>query len=222
MERCAAIVPAYRARATIEDLVRRTLAIVPDVVVVDDGSDDGTADAARAAGAEILVHPENRGKGAALATGFHHWLARGVDALVTIDADLQHMPEEIPKLFAAELPAADLVLGVRDHLFHDMSLLRRTGNRLSARLISHAAGVELTDVQTGFRLYRRRLLETVRWRETGYEAESAVLVRAGRMGFSIVSVPVAMGFVDGRATSHFRPFTDSLRIACAVLAARFE
>jgi glycosyltransferase involved in cell wall biosynthesis len=222
MERVAAIVPAYQARATIEELVRRTLAILPDIVVVDDGSRDGTEEAARTAGAEVLVHPENRGKGAALATGFHYWLARDVDALVTIDADLQHMPEEIPRLLAPELRAADLVLGVRDHLFREMAPLRRTGNRLSARLISLAAGVELTDGQTGFRVYRRHLLETVPWRETGYEAESAVLVRAGRSGLSIVSVPVAMGFVDGRATSHFRPLVDSLLIARAVLAARFE
>ncbi len=221
-ERVAAIVPAYQAGATIEEVVRRTLAIVPDLVVVDDGSSEGTAEAARAAGAAVILHPENRGKGAALASGFRYCLAGGFDAVVTLDADLQHRPEEIPRLLTPALRDMDLVLGARDHLFGEMTPLRRGANRFSACLISFAAGIALQDVQTGFRVYRRRLLETLPWRERGFEAESAILVRAARAGFAIASVPVEMGFVDGRATSHFRPFADSLRIAHAVIGARFE
>ena len=221
-ERIAAIIPAYQAGTSLDAVVRGTLRHLSDVLVVDDGSSDETSAVARSAGAIVIRHPHNRGKGAALASGFQHWLGLGFEACVTLDADLQHSPEEIPRLLAPELAAADLVLGVRDHLFAGMTPLRRVGNRLSARMISLAAGTTLCDAQTGFRLYRKRLLEGVPWREAGYEAESAVLVRAGRAGFCIASVSIAMGFVDGRTTSHFRPLVDSLRIAGAVLRARFE
>ena len=103
-----------------------------------------------------------------------------------------------------------------------MGRVRRLSNRLSSRAISLAAGVRLDDVQTGFRLYRRGLLQQARWRECRFDAESAIVVRAARRGLRIVSVPVRLGVVDGRLTSHYRPLLDSLRIARAVTRARFE
>ena len=218
----AAVIPALDAEATIADVVRRTLAIIPDVLVVDDGSRDATAEAARAAGARVVAHPRNRGKGSALRTGMCEHFARGVEHVVTLDADGQHLPEEIPALLGCLGAAPDLVLGVRDHLFASMARVRRVSNRFSSRMISLAAGVELSDVQTGFRLYGRRLFEDVSLREPGFEAESAVVVRAARRGFRIAATPVRMGFVDGRCTSHYRPLVDSLRIARAVIGARLE
>jgi glycosyltransferase involved in cell wall biosynthesis len=173
--------------------------------------------------ARLLSHGVNRGKGSALQTAFDAFLADGFDAVVTLDADGQHLPEEIPVLLRAfEEHRADLVLGTRDHLFRAMSPVRRTSNRVSSRLISLAAGQRLSDIQTGFRVYGRRLLERVRLREAGFDAESAVLVRAVRRGFRVVPVPVRMAQVDGRATSHYRPVVDSLKIARAVISARLE
>jgi glycosyltransferase involved in cell wall biosynthesis len=215
-----AVVPAYEAAASIADVVRRARLIVPDVFVVDDGSRDETAAAARAAGAEVVRHERNRGKGAALATAFALLLPRPVSAVVTLDADGQHLPEEIPKLLAVAAEA-DLVLGTREHLFAEMGRMRRASNRLSSWAISSVAGRRLADVQTGFRLYSRLLLETTGFPEARFEAESAVVVRAGRRGLRIVTVPVRLGFADGRATSHFRPVRDSLRIAVAVARARW-
>lgn len=220
--RIAALIPAYRAADSVGEVVRRTLPIVPELLVVDDGSADGTGAAARAAGAEVLVHAQNRGKGGALRTGMEALFGRGVDAVVTLDADGQHLPEEIPRLLECLGARPDLVLGVRDHHFAEMSGLRRISNRLSSRMISFVAGRPLSDVQTGFRLYGRQLFEQVGLRETGFEAESAVIVRAARRGLAIVATPVEMGFVDGRSTSHFRGLRDSLRIARAVIGARFE
>lgn len=217
-----ALIPAFDAASSVGDVVARTRAVMPDVLVVDDGSEDGTADAARAAGAEVIGHAKNRGKGAALVTGFRALFARGADRVVTLDADGQHVPEEIERLLDAAASGADLVLGTREHLFTAMSPTRRAANRLSSRAISWAAGRPLPDIQTGFRLYTRPLVEATGFPETRFDAESAVVVRAARLGFAIVSVPVRLAFADGRTTSHYRPVVDSLRIARSVFRARFR
>jgi glycosyltransferase involved in cell wall biosynthesis len=219
--RVAAAIPAYQAAPSVGAVVGGVLRLLPEVLVVDDGSTDGTAAAARLAGARVVSLPENRGKGAALATAFRDLFGRGFTAVVTLDADGQHLPEEIPKLLAAA-EDADLVLGVRDHLFAQMSGVRRASNRLSSAAISFAAGQRLGDIQTGFRVYSRRLIAAVGFPESRFEAESAVVVRAARRGFRIAAVPVRLGFADGRTTSHYRPLVDSLRIAHAVLHARFQ
>ncbi len=234
--RIAAVIPAYDAAASVGDVVRRTLAVVPDLLVIDDGSRDGTGDRAREAGAVVVRHEVNRGKGCALATAFAALFdarparpARSgepdpprLDGVVTIDADGQHLPEEVPKLLAAAEAGADLVLGTRDALFGQMSAVRRTSNRLSSWAISQAAGAPLPDVQTGFRFYSRRLHERVGFPPGRFESESAVVVRAARAGLVVVGVPVRLGFADGRCTSHYRPLADSLRIARAVIGARLS
>ena len=220
--RIAAAIPAFQAGASVGDVIRRTREVLPEVLVVDDGSSDATAEAARGAGAELVAHPVNRGKGAALVTAFRTLFARGCDAVVTLDADGQHLPEEIPKLLEAARGGADLVLGTRDHLFAEMVAARRVANRLSSWAISWAAGQSLSDVQTGFRLYTRRLVEATGFPEARFDAESAVVVRASRRGFRIATVPVRLGFADGRTTSHYRPLVDSLRIARSVVRARLD
>jgi glycosyltransferase involved in cell wall biosynthesis len=222
MKSIAAVIPAYQAAPSVGAVVRGALAQVREVLVLDDGSTDGTAEEARGAGARVISFPSNRGKGAALAAAFADLFGRGFDGVITLDADGQHLPEEIPKLLQAAHAGGDLVLGVRDHCFGEMSAVRRASNRLSSKAISFAAGQRLTDIQTGFRFYSRRLIETVGFPGARFEAESAVVVRAARRGFQVVTVPVRLGFADGRTTSHYRPLLDSLRIAGAVTRARLE
>lgn len=222
MKRVAIAIPAYEAAPSIGDVVQRALEQVPEVLVVDDGSSDATQAEARASGARVVRLGTNCGKGAALRSAFGDLFGRGYEAVLTADADGQHLPEEAPKLIASWEEGAHLVIGSRAHLFASMGAVRRRSNEWSSFLISLAAGRRLADVQSGFRLYDRSLIEATGFPEDRFEAESAVVVRAIRMGFRVVHVPIRLGFADGRVTSHYRPFVDSMRIFAAVVNARLR
>jgi len=218
----AVAIPAYQAGPSIGNVVRETLEYTDHVLVVDDGSTDDTAGIAERAGAEVVRLPENVGKGCALRRAFDLLFGRGFDRVITLDADGQHLPRELPKLVSPTTQEADLVIGSRERLFAEMHPIRRASNRWSSVLISAAAGEMLADVQSGFRLYSRRMIEQTGFSERRFDAESAVVVRAVRMGFRVVTVPIDLGFADGRLTSHYRPLVDSLRIAKSVAQARAE
>ena len=219
--RTTAIIPALNAERTIAAVVTEARRHIEPVLVVDDGSSDATGDAARAAGATVLRHEVNRGKGAALKTGFAWALENGFEAVVTLDADGQHLAAEIPKFVRAwEETDADLIIGGRSHLFQHMLPRRRMANRFSAWSIAKASGARVSDSQSGFRLYSARLLRAITLRTDGFDMESEVIVRAGRRGLRIVTIPIDLGFVDGIATSHYKPLKDTLRIAWTVVRTR--
>jgi glycosyltransferase involved in cell wall biosynthesis len=217
-----AVIPALNAERTIGDVVRKTREQIHDVVVIDDGCTDRTADVARAEGATVLRHDVNRGKGASLKSGFAYGREHDYDAVITLDADGQHLPSEIPKIIKAwQESGADLVIGGRAHLFDHMLPRRRMANRFSAWAIAKAAGTRVSDSQSGFRLYTARLLREVKLRSDGFDMESEVIIRAGVRKMRIVVTPVDLGFIDGLSTSHYRPLGDSLRIAWTAIRARF-
>jgi glycosyltransferase involved in cell wall biosynthesis len=216
------LIPALNAERSIDAVVRDCRGVNGDVLVVDDGSADRTANVAREAGAEVVSHPVNRGKGAALKTGFAYALKHGFDAVITLDADGQHLPREIPKFLAAHAETgADLIIGGRAHLFGEMLPRRRFANRFSARCIAYVAKTNVTDSQSGFRLYSANLLRAIRLRSDGFDMESEVIVQAGQRGFKVLSIPIDLGFVDGQSTSHYKPLGDTLRIAWTVIRAKY-
>ena len=211
--RLAVVIPAFQAAETVGEVIVGVRRAVPDarVFVVDDGSTDGTGTVAAGAGATVLSHPENRGKGAALRTGVRRAVEGGAGAIVTLDADGQHQPSAIPKLVAPLVrDEADLVLGARART-PEMPAPRRLSNWLSSILASQVAGGPVPDAQTGFRAIRREVAETVQPRETGYDYELAFLLGGVAAGFRLQSVDVPT--VYGGATSYFRNVTDTWRVA---------
>ena len=211
----AVVIPAYQAAATIAAVVSRTSRAVPGatVYVVDDGSTDGTSAAGRGQGATVLVHSRNRGKGAALASGIAAALEGGADAIITLDADGQHAPEEIPGLAAPVLAGeADLALGARART-GAMPWGRRCTNWLSAALASRIGGVAVPDAQSGFRALSRSVAQAVRPEEQGYDFETAFLLATLARGFRVRFVSVSTVY-EGRP-SHFRHWADTWRQARA-------
>ena len=214
----AAVIPAYNAAATIQEVVRRTAAILPRVLVVDDGSTDGTRLRAEEAGARVLSHPANRGKGAALRTAFEALEHEPLDAVVTLDADGQHDPGDIPLfLDAFRRSRADLIVGARNSDFSSMSRGRRFGNRFSSSALRFFSGLRLPDSQSGFRLYSMSFLRKVKARRHAYDAEMELLLRAAAGGFRVESLALRRFVADGRAGSHFRPWLDTCRICACVV-----
>ena len=220
-EKVVAIIPALNAERTLPGVIEQARRQIEPVVVIDDGSRDRTGDVARAAGAIVLRHEVNRGKGGALKTGFAWARENGYEGVITLDADGQHLPSEIPKfLRQRESGGEDLIIGGRAHLFGQMLPRRRNAHRFSAWCIAKCSGVPITDSQSGFRFYSARLIDGIDLRTNGFDMESEVIVRAGRRGFRIVTIPIDLGFVDGLSTSHYRPLKDTLRIAWTVTRAR--
>jgi glycosyltransferase involved in cell wall biosynthesis len=206
-----AIIPAYNPGPALLDVARRTAAIVgPDhVLVVDDGSHDGSGDAARAGGFRVIRHPINRGKGAALRTGYGVALEEKYEAALTLDADGQHDPAWIPRLLEALGPDVDLVIGTRMIDPGPMPPIRVATNRFMSSVLSSLAGTSITDTQSGFRIVRRRVLEQVPLVTERFETESELLIRAGRHGFRIAEVPIPA--VYGEEKSKIRPLADTAR-----------
>jgi len=221
--RVAAVIPAFNAATTLEPVVRGAREQLDTVVVVDDGSSDATADVAARAGATVLKHEVNRGKGAALKTAFKWACSQQLDGIITLDADGQHLPREIPKFLACHGETqADLIIGGRSHLFGQMLPRRRIANRFSAWTIAMASGTNVTDSQSGYRFYSTRLLRAVDLKSDGFAMESEVIVRAGRGGFHVITTPIDLGFVDGQSTSHYKPMKDTMTIALVVARTFFS
>lgn len=208
------IIPAFDAAATIGDLVRRIRAQGLDVVVVNDGSRDGTERAASAEGVVVISHLRNFGKGVALRTGFQYALRRPYVGVITMDSDDQHDPAELPRLLEAAA-SADVVVGNRMEHDRVMPLARRWTNRLMSHLVSHLTRQYIPDSQCGFRIIRREVLEATRLEASRFELETELLLRAAKRGCRVVSVPIQAIYDHQR--SHIRPIRDTARFLGTLL-----
>jgi glycosyltransferase involved in cell wall biosynthesis len=215
-----AVIPAFQEAATIRDVAERTLRQVGALIVVDDGSSDGTAVALEGLPLELLRNPANLGKGASLWRGMQRALELGARAVITLDGDGQHRPEDIPALLAAQraMPEA-IVIGSRLHLRQEIPPLRYHANRCGDFWVGLAAGRRFPDTQSGFRIYPVRLLREARV-EHGASArfafESEILIEAGRLGIESVAVPVTVSYRGLARASHFASVADVAGIALMV------
>jgi glycosyltransferase involved in cell wall biosynthesis len=219
--RAVAVIPAFDEARSIAAVVTGVLPHVEEVIVVDDGSRDDTASAARAAGATVIAHQTNRGKGCAVRSGIARALASPAwTHLLTLDGDMQHLPREVPILFeAAERTGADLVLGERTFGRAMMPASRYHANRIGSRALSGFLGTPVRDTQCGFRLFRSEMIRRLTLRATGYEIETEMLVKVRRHGGRIVSAPVTA--VYGASASKLRPVRDTTRTCFLAVYYRF-
>jgi glycosyltransferase involved in cell wall biosynthesis len=212
----ACVVPALNAAPTIAGVVSGLRAALPSafVVVIDDGSADGTYAAACDVADTTIRLAHNRGKGAALRSGFDVAVEQGAEVVLTIDADGQHDPRCAPALVDA-LANADLAIGARDRRSGRMPAGRRLTNHLSAAAVSRCIGRTVDDAQSGFRAIRSQLIAAVRPHGDRYEFETEFLILAGRLGARITFVPIPTVYTTTVA-SQFRPVRDSMRIVSAL------
>lgn len=220
--RVAALIPAYNEAATIAEIVTRTRQQTPWVIVVDDGSHDASAALAEAAGAQVLRQAENQGKGAALWRGMRHALAQGATAVITLDADGQHQPEEIPRLLQAHRQHPDRpIIAARLQQRATVPPARRFANWMADFWISWAAGCPISDTQSGFRLYPAALLAQIagpppHGRDFGFEA--VLLMAAGHQRRYPYTVAIAALYPPQARPSYYRPWRDTWRITRLVAA----
>jgi glycosyltransferase involved in cell wall biosynthesis len=207
---CAVVIPCLNESASIATLVAALRAQLPLVLVVDDGSTDGSAPCARRAGAVVIQHERNFGKGAALHTGLSHAWQLGFEWAVTLDGDGQHAPEDVPALLLrAEQTGARLVIGNRMHAAQKIPWLRRRVNLWMSRKISARAGQPLPDTQSGFRLIHLRTWAALTLNTRHFEIESEMLLAFLAAKRPVAFVPIQV--IGSRRRSHIHPVTDSLR-----------
>jgi glycosyltransferase involved in cell wall biosynthesis len=212
-----AMIPAYNEAEHISRVVEQVRPFLP-VLVVDDGSMDETVRLAEAAGAEILRQVPNQGKGAALRAGFRRALELGLDAVITLDADGQHDPAEIPTFLAAYTHTnADLIIGTRN--FRAMPFSRRLANTTGRWLVTWALGQSIPDNQSGYRLVSRRLMEALlESEEPGFEFEVEMIATCLQRGWPLAWVPIRTLYSG--ETSHIQPLAHVRNFVRIVLATR--
>ena len=199
MANVVAIIPAYNEEKALADVIGKTLEHVDEVIVVDDGSSDKTSEVAIEAGARVIKHSVNLGKGEALKSGFK---AIGDDSIIiTIDGDGQHNPSEIPDLVRPIIEdGADLVNGSRymNGPEENTPAYRRVGQKVLDIATNISAGTKVTDSQSGFRAFSPQSKNVFRFKDTGFGIESEMLVDASEAGLKIVEVPITVRYdLDG-------------------------
>ena len=212
-----AIIPAFNEEQRIAPVVKGAMKHLP-VLVIDDGSQDSTFRVAQESGAKVLQQVPNQGKGAALRKGFEAALSEGYQAVITLDADGQHDPAEIPRFVERYWETKpDLIIGSRD--FSQIPALRRLANSLGRWSFSWAVGQTVPDNQSGYRLLNQRMMRAVLGSsESGFEFEVEMIVTCLRAGYSLDWVPIST--IYGGESSHIQPLQHTLEFTRILLQTR--
>jgi glycosyltransferase involved in cell wall biosynthesis len=224
LARTAVVIPALNEELRIREVVEGALRHCPHVIVIDDGSDDGTVAALAGLPITLIQHETRRGKGEGLRSGFRAALELDVDGVVSMDGDGQHLAADIPRLVAAAAAHPNhIVIGARLKKRAQQPIHRRLANEFGDWGIAWATGYRIADTQSGQRYYPRAVCEIAGIAGEGFVFEADILIQAARrLGTGCVSVPIESRYAgDGLAgqfrRSHFRPLTDLYRITSHVV-----
>jgi glycosyltransferase involved in cell wall biosynthesis len=216
------IIPAYKAASLLRELLPRVLAVVPAqcIIVVDDASNDETPEVCAHYGILRLHHAINRGKGAALATGFGHCMTTDIRWAITMDADGQHSPDDLHKFVAAShgTPAPGICIGARSMVPGVMPPERILSNRLTSAILSLFCGIPVKDSQCGYRLYSMEFIRRIEIVHTRFEMESEVIMKAAFLGFPVTFTGIQTLYLKG--PSHISHLIDTIRWVGAVISIR--
>ncbi|MFA6357208.1 MAG: glycosyltransferase family 2 protein [Candidatus Omnitrophota bacterium] len=208
--RICVIIPTYNESKAIAGLVSQIRQLGFEVIIIDDGSKDGTALIAEASGAGVLRNAVNSGKGASLIKGYNFAVGQGFDAVISMDGDGQHSCQDIMSfVHRAQDPQSALILGNRMSATKGMPFLRVLTNRFMSGLISLIIRQHVPDTQCGFRLVKKEVLNSINLLTSKYETESEILIRSARLGFKIDSIPIATIYSGQK--SQINPWVDTFR-----------
>ena len=213
-----ACVPAYNEEGVIGNLIKKIIPLVDSVVVCDDGSTDLTSKESQDAGAFVIQHKQNKGKGAALQSLFDFARHSNADVIVTIDGDGQFLPEEIPKLTEdIENGKSDIVIGYRFETEKDMPSYRKIGNKVLDELSKTASNLNLRDTQSGFRAYSKKAIEKIDFKNNGFVADSEILIDASTKDLTISEQHVTVLYNTGTRTSTQNPIRHGSSVLISLL-----
>ena len=204
------VIPAYNEADNIANLLKQLKKNIEHILVVDDGSADNTYEIVKDCGVHCIRHEQNKGKGVSLEDGYKYVCEKGFSYVITMDGDGQHSPEDIPKfLEVLQQTGADIIVGNRMQDTASMPWERYLTNKLTSWVISKMAGQKIYDTQCGFRLLATKIIDKITLTTQNYDSESEVLIKAGRSGYKIESVPVLT--IYGNRKSNIRPIRDTIR-----------
>jgi len=212
-----ACIPAYNEEKIIGEIVKKTLHYVDEVVVCDDGSTDNTSSESKSAGAKLIRHDKNKGKGAATQSLFEYARKSNADVIVTIDGDGQFLPEEIPKLLKPVIEnRSDVVIGYRFD-GTDMPSYRKVGNKVLDKMTNLASELPFRDTQSGFRAYSKKAIELIKFKNEGFGADSEILINASKKGLKITEEKVSVIYNGVEKTSTKNPVSHSGEVINSLL-----